>query len=107
MPEERVRIYLFDYDRDSFNDQLSDVFSDKEGFFKIEGYETEFFPVEPFIRILHNCNLKGELKEKCYYRFEYKIPRRYVSWGKKPKVYHSSGTIELSSAKTSEMICGP
>uniref|UniRef100_A0A0N5A2Q9 Uncharacterized protein n=1 Tax=Parastrongyloides trichosuri TaxID=131310 RepID=A0A0N5A2Q9_PARTI len=44
-PRYNAEVYLYDYDRFGKDDQLSNVHTDKKGYFLIQGYETEFLPV--------------------------------------------------------------
>uniref|UniRef100_A0A0K0F635 Transthyretin-like family protein n=1 Tax=Strongyloides venezuelensis TaxID=75913 RepID=A0A0K0F635_STRVS len=57
-PQPNLTVELKEKDRVTFDDTLATVKSDKNGSFVITGSDNEIFSIEPYMNIIHNCNVK-------------------------------------------------
>ncbi|VDM52684.1 unnamed protein product [Angiostrongylus costaricensis] len=90
-----VTVELWEKDTLDPNDLLASVSTSSEGEFLVKGGQNEFGSIEPFIRVIHTCNVK---KSKCKRVSEYEIPKSKING-----VYNMTFvTLDIHSAVDSE-----
>uniref|UniRef100_A0A1I8BNP3 Transthyretin-like protein 5 n=1 Tax=Meloidogyne hapla TaxID=6305 RepID=A0A1I8BNP3_MELHA len=93
-PAANVLVKLYDDDRGIDKDDLmAKGYTDKKGYFKLEGHTHEFTTIDPKFNVYHDCN---DGLTPCQRKISIMIPDKYVTQGKKPEKYYDAGTIELA-----------
>ncbi|KAE9418409.1 hypothetical protein Angca_009606, partial [Angiostrongylus cantonensis] len=92
-PYEKARLKL--YEVDPIKDTLmAEMFSDKNGYFKINGSDTEWTRIDPKLNIYHNCE---DENVECWRKVEISIPDSFVSDGKNPLKTFDIGILNLNA----------
>uniref|UniRef100_A0A914NLH8 Transthyretin-like protein 5 n=1 Tax=Meloidogyne incognita TaxID=6306 RepID=A0A914NLH8_MELIC len=92
-PAANVLVKLYDDDRGiDADDLMAKGFTDKKGYFKLEGHTHEITDIDPKLNVYHDCN---DGMTPCQRKISIMIPDKYITAGKKPDKYYDAGTIEL------------
>ncbi|KHJ85043.1 Transthyretin-like family protein [Oesophagostomum dentatum] len=92
-PYEKARLKL--YEVDPIHDTLmAEMLSDKDGFFKLSGNDTEWSKIDPKLNIYHNCE---DEKVECWRKVEIKIPKDFITEGGEPDKTFDIGTLNLNA----------
>jgi len=64
------------------DDDMDDAYTNANGEFRLDGEQTEFTPIDPVLKIYHDCN-DGL---PCQRKWRFKIPNKYITpWDAPPK----------------------
>ncbi|EPB78155.1 Transthyretin-like family protein [Ancylostoma ceylanicum] len=94
-PAAGVKVKLWDEDDGPDpDDLLAQGFTDANGNFKLQGFETETTNIDPVFKVYHDCDdgiKPGQRKVKFH------IPDSYITWGKTPKRVFNIGVLNLET----------
>ncbi|KAF8387376.1 hypothetical protein PRIPAC_76518, partial [Pristionchus pacificus] len=94
-PAEGVHVKLWDEDSGPDpDDVLDEGYTDKFGNFRLQGVETELTPIDPVLKVYHDCDdgiMPGQRKLK------FKIPNSYISPGGVPRRIFPVGVLNLET----------
>uniref|UniRef100_A0A1I7XQU3 Transthyretin-like family protein n=1 Tax=Heterorhabditis bacteriophora TaxID=37862 RepID=A0A1I7XQU3_HETBA len=92
-PASNVHVKLFDEDHGPDPDDVLDQMMTKEdGSFSLSGSAMELTPIDPEIRIYHDCNDHGK---PCQREWVIRIPNKYIFGGSEARESMDLGTINL------------
>ncbi|KJH47817.1 Transthyretin-like family protein [Dictyocaulus viviparus] len=92
LPASNVTLRL--YDKDIMKDSLLvEKQLGADGVFDIKGKQREFSTIEPYLSIIHNCNLKTG----CHKTINIPIPSAYVFQSSNARKSYNIETIELAN----------
>ncbi|VDL72967.1 unnamed protein product [Nippostrongylus brasiliensis] len=98
-PAANVRVKLWEEDTGPDPDDLLDQgHTDSNGEFKLQGGTTETTPIDPYLKIYHDCNdVTGLLSvpKPGYRKVKFALPDKYISDGMTPKKTMDIGVINL------------
>uniref|UniRef100_A0A0N4Z827 Transthyretin-like family protein n=1 Tax=Parastrongyloides trichosuri TaxID=131310 RepID=A0A0N4Z827_PARTI len=107
-PAENVKVKLYDVDTFTIDDKMGEGRTDSRGYFRISGYASELFRIDPKVNIYHRCiDSVNPLKILCYQKFSIGIPKSYITNGETPFRIFNVGILELagkSSGQTTDCI---
>ncbi|KAI6188439.1 hypothetical protein M3Y98_00355100 [Aphelenchoides besseyi] len=93
VPAENVLVKLFDQDDGPDpDDLLGQVRTDSDGSFSLHGDTLELTPIDPELRIYHECALHIPL---CKREWVIQIPNKYISSGATPETVFDLGVVNL------------
>ncbi|CAJ0951857.1 unnamed protein product, partial [Mesorhabditis belari] len=98
-PYSHARIKMWEVDIGPIPDDLwMETFSDSQGFFKVQGNESETGWIDPKISIFHDCN---DETVECLRKLTIVVPREYITQNSAtPEKYFDIGTINLGAKFT-------
>uniref|UniRef100_A0A915MYU4 Amino acid transporter n=1 Tax=Meloidogyne javanica TaxID=6303 RepID=A0A915MYU4_MELJA len=88
-PAANVLVKLYDDDRG---------FTDKKGYFKLEGHTHEITDIDPKLNVYHDCN---DGMTPCQRKISIMIPDKYITAGKKPDKYYDAVISALAQTRPS------
>ncbi|KAK6745740.1 hypothetical protein RB195_012078 [Necator americanus] len=66
-PAANVQVKLLDEDHGDPDDTLDNMFTKADGLFSVSGSASELTPIDPELRIYHDCNDHGKLHILCHF----------------------------------------
>ncbi|KHJ85984.1 Transthyretin-like family protein [Oesophagostomum dentatum] len=94
-PASGVKVKLWDEDTGPDPDDVLDKgVTDANGYFSLQGSETETTNIDPVFKVYHNCDdgIKPGLR-----KVKFRIPSQYISSGKTPKRLFNIGVLNLET----------
>ncbi|KHJ94528.1 Transthyretin-like family protein [Oesophagostomum dentatum] len=61
-PAANVHVKLLDEDQGDPDDMLDNMFTKSDGMFFVSGFASELTPIDPELRIYHDCNDHGKVQ---------------------------------------------
>ncbi|KJH47880.1 Transthyretin-like family protein [Dictyocaulus viviparus] len=99
VPAKRVKVKLYDKDP-IFDRKLDQSYTNDHGEFHVTGSAREITRIDPKINIYHKCGYFGP----CYKKLPIKIPKSFISYGKRPTKTYDIGAINLANKFKGETI---
>ncbi|EYC22631.1 hypothetical protein Y032_0017g3465 [Ancylostoma ceylanicum] len=91
-PAANVQVKLLDEDHGDPDDTLDNVFTKADGVFSVSGFASELTPIDPELRIYHDCNDHGK---PCQREWIIRVPSKYIYSGSEPLEAMDLGTMNL------------
>ncbi|VDL71309.1 unnamed protein product [Nippostrongylus brasiliensis] len=91
-PAVNVQVKLLDEDHGDPDDVMDQVFTKSDGLFNLSGFASELTPIDPELRIFHDCNDHGK---PCQREWRIRIPSNYIFSGSQPERPMDLGTMNL------------
>ncbi|CAI5449808.1 unnamed protein product [Caenorhabditis angaria] len=92
-----IFIELWEYDRFDANDLLNTTRTNDQGEFQLTGGQNEFFSIEPYIEVWHECGTKAG----CIRATKYHIPNSFID------KHYDTSLISLDTFTSDERnMCG-
>ncbi|ETN68285.1 Transthyretin-like family protein [Necator americanus] len=98
-PAANVQVKLLDEDHGDPDDTLDNMFTKADGLFSVSGSASELTPIDPELRIYHDCNDHGK---PCQREWIIRIPSKYIYSGSEPLEAMDLGTLNLEVELESE-----
>ncbi|KAK5985446.1 Transthyretin domain containing protein [Trichostrongylus colubriformis] len=98
-PATNVRVKLLDEDHGDPDDVLDQMYTSSDGIFRVSGSASELTPIDPELRIYHDCNDHGK---PCQREWIIRIPSNYIYSGEEPERTMDLGTMNLEVELESE-----
>ncbi|XGW14412.1 hypothetical protein V3C99_000598, partial [Haemonchus contortus] len=98
-PATNVRVKLLDEDQGDPDDVMDQVLTNSDGIFSLSGSASELTPIDPEVRIYHDCNDHGK---PCQREWIIRIPSNYIYSGAEPERTMDLGTMNLEVELESE-----
>ncbi|CAI5450042.1 unnamed protein product [Caenorhabditis angaria] len=97
-PWRNAKLKLYDLDRNpgDEDDLLDEKYSDKEGWFQVDGTTRELSDIEPVLYVYHDCD---DGIRPCQKKLTFVIPKSYIHHGKATRVY-DVGILNLEKNET-------
>ncbi|CAJ0605786.1 unnamed protein product [Cylicocyclus nassatus] len=92
-PYEKARVKLYEVDP-LIDTLMAEQLSDKDGYFKLSGNDTEWSKIDPKLNIYHNCE---DENVECWRKVSIRIPVEYVTEGGVPEKTFDIGTLNLNA----------
>ncbi|KAI6193373.1 Transthyretin-like protein 1 [Aphelenchoides besseyi] len=91
-PAAHVLVKLYDVDEPDLDDLIAKTYTDENGKFFLEGYETELTKIDPKLNIYTDC----DDSLPCQRKISIKIPDKYISDGTTAKNVFDAGELNLA-----------
>ncbi|VDM67239.1 unnamed protein product, partial [Strongylus vulgaris] len=91
-PAPNVLVKLLDEDHGDPDDVLDNMYTKEDGMFSVSGFASEITPIDPELRIYHDCNDNGK---PCKREWIIRIPSKYIYLGEEPSEALDLGTLNL------------
>ncbi|VDK79618.1 unnamed protein product [Cylicostephanus goldi] len=62
-PAANVHVKLYDEDQGDPDDVLDNTYTKADGLFSLSGFASEITPIDPELRIYHDCNDNGRVSQ--------------------------------------------
>ncbi|KJH45206.1 Transthyretin-like family protein [Dictyocaulus viviparus] len=96
-PAANVHVKLLDEDHGDPDDVLDYVLTKSDGIFNLSGSASELTPIDPELRIYHDCNDYGK---PCQRQWIIRIPSKYIYSGIEPDEAMNLGIMNLEASRS-------